>query len=105
MKKYKCCQNQTDASIQRTAELLRIIAEPNRLKILCVLKEGKQCVCNIQKNIRLPQNLTSHHLKVLKNAGLVKSQKQGLKIIYSLNKTAIKKFNSLIANFLQIYEK
>jgi len=105
MSKPKCCQKQTANEIKQAAELLRIIAEPNRLKILCVLKNSEECVCDIQKHIGLAQNLTSHHLKVLKQAGLIKAQKDGLKIIYSLNKSVIKKFNSLITNFLQTYEK
>ena len=76
MSKPKCCQKQTANEIKQAAELLRIIAEPNRLKILCVLKNSEECVCDIQKHIGLAQNLTSHHLKVLKQAGLIKAQKE-----------------------------
>lgn len=69
---------------------LKVINEPNRLKILLLLKQGELCVCEIFKHLKLPQNLVSHHLKVLKDFGLLNSYKQGLKIIYSRNEQAIK---------------
>ncbi|MFA5208394.1 MAG: metalloregulator ArsR/SmtB family transcription factor [Candidatus Paceibacterota bacterium] len=83
--KPKCCKNKK--SIKETAkvvELLKVIAEENRLRILCVLKGGEQCVCNIIENIGLSQSLVSHHLKKLKDAGLVKDSKKGLWVHYSL---------------------
>lgn len=104
--KPKCCTNRkTLTEVGRTAELLKIIAEENRLKILCTLKKGERCVCDIWQDLSIPQNLASHHLKVLKEAGIINSRKEGLKMIYWINKKEIKKFNSLLTNFLQNYER
>ena len=104
--KPKCCiNNRTIKEVGQTAELLRIIAEDNRLKILCILKAGERCVCDIWRDLNIPQNLASHHLKVLKDAEFINYRKEGLKVIYWINKKKIKKFNSLINNFLQTYEK
>jgi ArsR family transcriptional regulator len=99
--KPKCCvDRQTLKEVSQTAYLLKIIAEENRLKILCALKAGARCVCDIWQDLDIPQNLASHHLKVLKNAGLIDCRKDGLKMIYSINKKEIMKFNLLLNKFL-----
>ena len=104
--KSKCClDNKTLKEVGQTAELLKIVAEVNRLKILCVLKAGERCVCDIWQDLDIPQNLASHHLKILKDAGLIDSRKEGLKMIYWIKKKEISKLNSLLNNFLQTYEK
>jgi len=69
------------------------------------LKGGEQCVCDIWQVLGLPQNLTSHHLKILKGAGLIDSRKEGLKVIYSINKKGMDTLKSLLNNFLQSYGK
>ena len=101
----KCCLNkQTIKEVGQTAALLKIVAEKNRLKILCTLKSGERCVCDIWQDLDIPQNLASHHLKVLKDAGLIDFRKDGLKMIYWIKKKEMSKFNSLLNNFLQSYE-
>ncbi|MDE2019709.1 MAG: winged helix-turn-helix transcriptional regulator [Patescibacteria group bacterium] len=91
---------ETLTEVSQTAELLKIIAEENRLKILCTLKKGERCACDIADDIGVPQNLASHHLKALRDEGLVESRKEGLKVIYQINKKAMSKFNSLLNNVL-----
>ncbi len=101
----KCCiDNKTQEEVNYTAKLLKIIAEENRLRILCTLKTGELCVCEIWKNLGIPQNLVSHHLKILKNAKLVDYRKEGLNVIYEINKKEMNKFNLLLNNFLHKYE-
>jgi len=98
---YKCCKNiKSKKEIGDAADFLGIIAEENRLKILCVLKKGERCVCDIWRDLDIPQNLASHHLKVLKDAGFIDYRKEGLKMIYRINKKEIRKFNSLLNKFL-----
>jgi len=83
--KPKCCKNKkVIRETEQTVELLKVIAEENRLRILCILKGGEECVCNIIENLGLSQSLVSHHLKKLKDAGLVKDSKKGLWVHYSL---------------------
>lgn len=98
----KCCGKNSDAS-NRATEFLKIIAEENRLKILCILKKRKEerCVCDIWQCLALSQNLTSHHLKILKDAGLINSRQEGLKVFYSLNKEAIENYLKLINKLLK----
>lgn len=73
---------------------LNTLAEPNRLAILSFLKDGEKCACEIHPKLKLPQNLSSHHLKVLKDLGLLKSRRDGNKILYSRNEEIIKNYQS-----------
>jgi len=99
--KPKCCNNKKAiADLSQTVEFLKVVSEENRLKIICVLKQGERCVCDVWQFLDLPQNLVSHHLKVLKDFGLIKSRRESTKIIYSLDQKNIKKFISLMSRFI-----
>lgn len=101
MEKPRCCDlNSFGKDAGLLAGFLKAAAEENRLKILCLLKQGERCVCDIWQNLDIPQNLASHHLRVLSNSGLIDSRRDGLKMIYSLNKDKIAQFNTLLSNFL-----
>jgi ArsR family transcriptional regulator len=65
------------------------------------LKEGKKCVCDIWQCLKLPQNLASHHLKVLKDLNLISSKKVGLKVFYKLNQKVVKKYLKNLNRFLK----
>ena len=97
----KCCQNKKSISkAGNLAKVLKKISEPNRLKILCTLKDGEKCVCDIWQCLKLPQNLVSHHLKVLKDLNLISSKKVGLKVFYKLNQKMVKKYLKLLKKAL-----
>jgi len=99
--KYKCCKDtKSSKEINNAAKFLGIIAEKNRLKIICVLKRGEKCVCDIWQDLGIAENLASHHLKILKKAGIIISRKEGLRVIYSINKKEIKKLSLLLDKFL-----
>jgi len=100
--KPKCCNGKkANADLSQTIEFLKIIGEENRLKILCLLRENEKCVCDIWQYLDLAQNLVSHHLKVLKDFGLVSSRQEGLKVIYSINKKVVKRYLKLTSKFLK----
>jgi ArsR family transcriptional regulator len=99
--KLRCCLDKKLAvNLSQAAEFLKIVSEENRLKILCLLKGGEKCVCDIWQCLNLPQNLVSHHLRVLKDFGLVSSRQEGLKVVYSVNKKVMKRFSKLLNNYL-----
>ncbi|RJQ31916.1 MAG: ArsR family transcriptional regulator [Actinobacteria bacterium] len=79
--------------IKELADYLKIISDENRLKILCLLKDGERCVCHIYEPLDLPQNLISHHLKTLKKAELLHSRKEGKWMFYKRNEEKISQFN------------
>jgi ArsR family transcriptional regulator len=72
-------------------DMLKAITDENRLKIVRTLSRGSICVCDIEKELKLPQNLVSHHLSVLKEANLVENCRCGKNNYYSLNKKSINK--------------
>ncbi len=88
MNSYSCCTVEAgeSAEVESLGELLGTIAEPNRLRVLCILQaDGSHCVCDLNKHMPdISQSLLSHHLADLREAGLVTSEKQGLKVYYSL---------------------
>jgi DNA-binding transcriptional ArsR family regulator len=68
--------------IERKAEILKAIAQPTRLKILELLKDGERCVCEIYPALDQEQPNISKHLNFMKRAGILDSRKDGLRIIY-----------------------
>jgi len=68
---------------------LKLIADPNRLRILALLARGERCVCDIETPLDLPQNLASHHLAALKRAGLARDRREGKWVYYSLDADAL----------------
>jgi len=96
------CQNKNNPDISLLADFLRVISEENRLRIICVLiKKDEPCVCEIWKFLDLPQNLVSHHLKILKDFGILKSRKAGLKVCYSINQKELDKYKEILHKILK----
>jgi len=99
--KPKCyIDKKSVAKLSQIVEFLKIISEENRLKILCLLREGEKCVCDIWQYLKLPQNLVSHHLKVLKDFKLISAQKRGLKVFYKLNYQTVENYAKLLNKIL-----
>ena len=66
------------------AKIFNALSDPIRLEIIDFLKDGEKCVCKITPHLNLSQPLVSRHLRILKNAGLVKRRKEGTWHHYSL---------------------
>jgi DNA-binding transcriptional ArsR family regulator len=67
-----------------TGDLLRALAAPVRISIVLALREGDQCVHQLVDLLRVAQPLVSQHLRVLKSAGVVRGERHGREITYSL---------------------
>lgn len=72
--------------------VFKALADPHRQNILKLLSEQEMGVCEIIHVIGLSQPAVSHHLKTLKQANLVATDKQGKNVFYSLNKEGLKDF-------------
>ena len=70
--------------IDDLAELFKAFAEPSRLKILFSLCEAEVCVCDLAQSLNMTQSAVSHQLKILKQAKLIASRRDGKSIFYSL---------------------
>lgn len=69
-------------SFEARARAFKALGEPTRLRILAHLRAGECCACEVQAAIDVPANLLSHHLKVLREAGLVHGTRRGRWIDY-----------------------
>lgn len=78
-----------ERDIERQAQVFRALADPCRLKILYLLKEGELCVCEIMVGLDRPQSTTSHHLSILREAGLVRERRDGRWSRYRLSEGAV----------------
>ena len=66
------------------ADLFKVFSDTTRIKILYSLMGGELCVADIAETIGATQSAVSHQLRILKTARLVKFQRDGKSIIYSL---------------------
>jgi DNA-binding transcriptional ArsR family regulator len=96
-------RNHIGATVPSLARQLRVLADPTRLAILELLMKGLQCNCNLGDRLGLPMNLVSHHLKVLRGAGLVKfsrDTKDGRWIYYAVDAKGVAKLRGAVSSFL-----
>ena len=69
------------------ANAFKALSHPTRLQILDLISqgEGETCACDIERHFDLTQPTISHHLKVLRDAGLVTSEARGVWVHHQLN--------------------
>jgi DNA-binding transcriptional ArsR family regulator len=88
-----------DNAEEKIDRVLRAVADRTRRRILLALKAkgacsiGKEvglCACDIEQRVRLSQPTISHHMTILKKAGLVEAKKQGQWMWYRRNETALR---------------
>lgn len=91
-------------------KVFSVLADGNRLGILNALREKEKSVTEVYKELGMGQSLVSHHLKVLRDFGFVKSRIMGKKRLYFVNKDAVdpllswaeqhaKKFSKVLAQY------
>ncbi len=68
----------------RMARGLKALCDPNRLAILAILVTGEYCVSDLVDRLGLDQPKVSHHLAILRSAGVIRSRRDGRHINYSL---------------------
>lgn len=72
-------------------QFLRALASEERIDIINALQEKEMCVSEVEKSFYMEQSTASHHLNILKKAGLVSSRRNGKQMIYSVEKEAFRK--------------
>jgi DNA-binding transcriptional ArsR family regulator len=75
---------QSAAQLRFKAQVFHALSASDRLEILEFLRDGEKCVCEIVPHLNLIQPVVSRHLKILKDAGLIRCRKEGTKRMYSL---------------------
>lgn len=66
------------------AAKIKLLAHPERLKILDVLRRETECVCHLEALLDKPQPYVSQQLRVLREAGVIEDEKVGLNVYYRL---------------------
>jgi DNA-binding transcriptional ArsR family regulator len=100
----RCCPETSphDQDLTEEATLFKALADPARLTILATLarSEHEVCVCDFTSGLDLNQSTVSHHLKLLKDAGLVDSVRRGTWGYYSLTPHARRRLETALASVL-----
>lgn len=77
--------------LEKKAEFLKAMAQPTRLKILDLLRQGERCVCDIFPAIGEQQSNVSRHLQFMRRAGVLASRKEGLRVMYRIRDSKTRK--------------
>lgn len=74
-----------DDTLNRLSDLFRVFGDGTRIRILYVLFEQEVCVCDIATLLGMTQSAVSHQLRILKNARLIRSRREGKTVYYALS--------------------
>ena len=85
---------------ERLAQIAKALGDPIRMQLVDVLRKhaGKVCVCELVPLFDLSQPTVSHHLKVLREAGLIEGEKRGTWVYYRLRPDAVRRLASITAS-------
>jgi ArsR family transcriptional regulator len=70
---------------EKMARLLRILGDQNRIKIIELLRSGEMCQCDIIPMIGQSQPTVSRHLSLLEENGVIKSRRDGVRMLYQIS--------------------
>ncbi len=86
------------AEADELAGMFKALGHPVRLQIVDLLSrfEGQVCVCDVESQFDLSQPTISHHLKILREAGLVQAEQRGLWVYYYLRPAAVTRLGALL---------
>src|ERR1700690_3392587 len=100
----RCCEPVVYPDVEREqalrmAAVAKALGDPIRLQLVDVLRKhaGKVCVCELVPLFEISQGTVSHHLKVLRDAGIVDSERQGLWAYYYVLPDALKELSAWLA--------
>ncbi|MBU1672277.1 MAG: metalloregulator ArsR/SmtB family transcription factor [Actinobacteria bacterium] len=80
-----------DPRVEDLAEAMKTLSDPTRIRVLCFLRGGEACVCDIEQHLGISQQLTSHHLHVMRDAGFLRMRKDGTRSLYAIDVEFLKR--------------
>ena len=86
-------------------EVFQALSDPTRRRILRLLREGDLTAGEIADQFPLSRSTLSGHFKVLKNAGLIVSERNRTSIVYSLNVSAVEELMAAVLQLFGTHEK
>lgn len=92
----------TDPSLllEARAEVFKALGHPTRLAIVDMLAGGERCVCELNGNIDADMSTVSRHLAVLRNVGILSSEKRGNQVFYRLECPCITTFYGCVESVI-----
>jgi ArsR family transcriptional regulator len=104
----RCCDDSIALQLnskeaQQLSDDLQMLGHPVRLQILDLLasRTGRICVCDLEAVLPVKQPTISHHLKLLRDAGLIDCERQGLWAYYYIQKEAVAALHKRVAGMLE----
>ncbi|NWF71656.1 MAG: winged helix-turn-helix transcriptional regulator [Nitrospirae bacterium] len=88
--------------LKKSVRLFHALSDETRLALLERLTEGEQCVCELTDAMKSAQSRLSFHLKVLKDAGLIRDRREGRWIYYSIVPDAIEELETVVDTLKQV---
>jgi ArsR family transcriptional regulator len=83
---------------EKTAKVLKVLGDPNRIKIVELLRGGEMCQCEIIPMIGQSQPTVSRHLSLLEENGILVSRRDGVKTLYRISNPAALEILELAAS-------
>ncbi len=90
-----------DSQYAKMAKAFRALSDPKRVKIVDMLSCGEMCGCVLLKCFEVTQPTLAHDMKVLSEAGLVKSRRDGKRTMYSLDWETLERMNRRLKEMLE----
>jgi ArsR family transcriptional regulator len=87
----------THSRTERAIELFHALSDETRLEIVELLRKGERCVCELTDTLDAAQSRLSFHLRVLKDAGIVRDRKDGRWVYYELDPVAFEEVETLVS--------
>ena len=87
----------TNSSTERAIELFHALSDETRLEIIELLRKGERCVCELTDTLDAAQSRLSFHLRVLKDAGIVRDRKDGRWVHYELDPEVFDEMEILVS--------
>ena len=91
----------TETDYIELSERIKLMAHPERLRILDALRRDAECVCHLEALLGKPQPYVSQQLRVLRDAGVITDEKQGQNVFYRLNDAQLASWLDVILGALK----
>lgn len=89
-----------ESQYMKLAKAFKALSDPKRVKIVDMLSCGEMCGCVLLKCFEITQPTLAHDMKVLSEAGIVTSRREGKKTYYSLDRKALERMNKRVRDML-----
>src|SRR4030066_341001 len=90
-----------EKAIELKAEVLKALAQPTRLKILEMIRNGERCICEIVPAINGEQSNISRHISVMQKSSLITTRKDGVKVMVKIRDPRIFEILDTVSLFLK----